>query len=192
MAAVIYGVVLERDETGAWLARVPSVPGCHTYGRTLEQARRRIREALELWVGDAPSSELRFDIRLPAGIGEELRVAQTARKLATLRSFYKFCLKRSYVGGNPLSTIRTAKQEKRLPKFLEEEEVKKLLEAPDINTLLGARDRSMLETMYSTGVRVSELVDLNLADVDFVGEALHIRGKGKKARITPIAPTALE
>ena len=115
----------------------------------------------------------------------------TARKLATLRSFYKFCLKRSYVTSNPLSTIRTPKQEKRLPKFMEEEEVKKLLEAPDVNTLLGARDRAMLETMYSTGVRVSELVDMNVADIDFVGEVLHIRGKGKKARVTPIAPTAL-
>ncbi len=121
----------------------------------------------------------------------EYSKSTTARKLATLRSFYKFCLKRSYVGGNPLSAIRTPKQEKRLPKFLEEEQVKRLLEAPDVNTLLGARDRAMLETMYSTGVRVSELVDLNLADVDFVGEALHIRGKGKKARVTPIAPTAL-
>jgi integrase/recombinase XerC len=115
----------------------------------------------------------------------------TARKLATLRSFYKFCLKRSYVTSNPLSTIRTPKQEKRLPKFMEEEEVKKLLEAPDVNSLLGARDRAMLETMYSTGVRVSELVDMNVADIDFVGEVLHIRGKGKKARVTPIAPTAL-
>jgi len=115
----------------------------------------------------------------------------TARKLATLRSFYKFCLKRSYVASNPLVTIRTPKQDKRLPKFLEEEEVRRLLETPDVTTLLGARDRAMLETMYSTGIRVSELVDLNIADVDFVGEALHIRGKGKKARITPISPTAL-
>lgn len=115
----------------------------------------------------------------------------TARKLATLRSFFKFCLRRSHVQVNPLATIRTPKQEKRLPKFLEEDAVRKLLETPDTTTLLGARDRAMLETMYSTGIRVSELVDLNIADVDFVGEALHIRGKGKKQRITPISPTAL-
>ena len=115
----------------------------------------------------------------------------TARKLATLRSFYKFCLRRGHVQANPLATIRTPKQDKRLPKFLEEEDVRKLLETPDTNTLLGCRDRAMLETMYSTGIRVSELVDLNVADVDFVGEALHIRGKGKKQRITPISPTAL-
>lgn len=121
----------------------------------------------------------------------EYSKSTTARKLATLRSFYKFCLKRSYIRVHPLATIRTPKQDKRLPKFLEEEQVRKLLETPDVATLLGARDRAMLETMYSTGVRVSELVDLNVADVDFVGEALHIRGKGKKARVTPISPTAL-
>jgi len=115
----------------------------------------------------------------------------TARKLATLRSFYKFCLRRSHVQVNPLATIRTPKQDKRLPKFLEEEDIRKLLETPDTNTVLGCRDRAMLETMYSTGIRVSELVDLNVADVDFVGEALHVRGKGKKQRITPISPTAL-
>ena len=66
------------------MARVPSVPGCHTYGRTLEQARRRIREALELWVGDTPSGELRFDIRLPIGIREELRGVRTARQRSAL------------------------------------------------------------------------------------------------------------
>lgn len=115
----------------------------------------------------------------------------TARKLATLRSFYKFCLKRGHVQSTPLATIRTPKQEKRLPKFLTEDDVRKLLETPDVGTLLGARDRAMLETMYSTGVRVSELVELNTADVDFVGECLHIRGKGKKERVTPISPTAL-
>lgn len=122
---------------------------------------------------------------------QEYSKSTTARKLATLRSFYKFCLKRSYIKGNPLATIRTPKQDKRLPKYLEEHEVRKLLETPDVTAMLGCRDRAMLETMYSTGVRVSELVDLNLADIDFVGEALHIRGKGKKERICPIAPTAL-
>jgi integrase/recombinase XerC len=121
----------------------------------------------------------------------EYSKSTTARKLATLRSFFKFCLKRTYVSANPLASIKTPKQEKRLPKFLEEEQVRRLLETPDVTTLLGARDRAMLETMYSTGVRVSELVDLNIEDVDFVGEALHIRGKGKKQRATPISPTAL-
>ncbi len=114
-----------------------------------------------------------------------------ARKLATLRSFYKFCRRRGYIDGNPLATIRTPKQEKRLPKFLEAGQIEVLLNTPDISTLLGARDRAMLEVMYSTGIRVSELVDLNMADVDFVGQCLRVRGKGKKQRTTPIGPTAL-
>jgi integrase/recombinase XerC len=115
----------------------------------------------------------------------------TARKLATLRSFYKFCLKRGHVSANPVADIRTPKQDKRLPKFLEKAQIERLFGAPDANTLLGCRDRAMMETMYSTGVRVSELVDLNTDDVDFIGEAFHIRGKGKKERITPTCPSAL-
>ncbi len=114
-----------------------------------------------------------------------------ARKLATLRSFYKFCMRRGYVKAHPLATIRTPKQEKRLPKFLEVEKIGKLLSTPDDNTLLGARDRAMLEVLFSTGVRVSELVDLNFGDVDFEGRSIRVRGKGKKQRTTPIGPTAL-
>src|SRR5215204_7701437 len=63
-----YRVVFERDGSGAWIARVPRVRGCHTYGRTLQQARRRIREALSLWVEDADSVELVEDVRLPASV----------------------------------------------------------------------------------------------------------------------------
>ena len=115
----------------------------------------------------------------------------TARKLATLRSFYKFCVRRSYIESNPLASIRMPKQEKRLPKFLTVEEVNKLLHTPDDGNLLGARDRAMLEVLYSTGIRVSELVDLNAEDVDFTTQVVRIRGKGKKQRNTPIGPTAL-
>jgi len=74
-----YRVVIEQDETGVWVARVPSVPGCHTHGRTIEQARRRIREALELWVDDAREAELRFEVRLPMAMRKELRVARSSR-----------------------------------------------------------------------------------------------------------------
>lgn len=114
-----------------------------------------------------------------------------ARKLATLRSFYKFCLRRGFVKSHPLATIRTPKQEKRLPKFLELEQITKLLNTPDDGSLLGSRDRAMLEVLFSTGVRVSELVDLNFADVDFEGCVLRVRGKGKKQRTTPVGQTAI-
>lgn len=115
----------------------------------------------------------------------------TARKLATLRSFYKFCMRRGYIEAHPLATIRTPKQEKRLPKCLTVEQINTLLSTPDDGTLLGARDRAMLEVVYSTGLRVSELVDLNRNDVDFTNQAVRVRGKGKKQRITPIGQTAL-
>lgn len=115
----------------------------------------------------------------------------TARKLATLRSFYKFLVKRDYVSSNPVTSIKTPKQEKRLPKFLEYEQVQRLLNTPPANTWLGARDRAIMEVLYSTGMRVSELVALNLDDIDFLSEVIHIRGKGKKERISPIGSSAL-
>jgi len=118
--------------------------------------------------------------------------ATVARKLGTLRSFYKFLVKRNRVSSNPLLAVRTPKQEKKLPRFLEYEEVKRLLEAPPMNSWLGARDRAILETLYSTGMRVSEVVGLNMDDIDFLGEVVHIRGKGKKERIAPISSTALQ
>ena len=114
-----------------------------------------------------------------------------ARKLATLRSFYKFCLRRGYVEAHPLASIRTPKQEKRLPKYLELDQINKLLSTPNDNTLLGARDRAMLEVLFSTGVRVSELVDLNFADIDFEGHTIRVWGKGKKQRTAPIGTTAI-
>ena len=118
--------------------------------------------------------------------------ATIARKLATLRSFYKFLVKRNQLGSNPVVAVRTPKQDKKLPRFLEYDEVKKLLETPPMNSWLGARDRAILETLYSTGIRVSELVALNMDDVDFLGEIVHIRGKGKKERISPIGSSALQ
>jgi len=123
---------------------------------------------------------------------KEYSKATIARKLATLRSFYKFLVKRNHITSNPVVTIRTPKQEKKLPRFLEYEEVKRLLSTPPMNTWLGARDRAILETLYSTGIRVSELVALNMDDIDFLGEVVHVRGKGKKERIAPIGSSALQ
>jgi len=118
--------------------------------------------------------------------------ATTARKLATLRSFYKFLVRRGQIESSPVSSIRTPKQEKRLPRCLDIEQINTLISSPDSNTMLGARDRAIIETLYSSGLRVSELVGLNLSDVDFLGEVLHLRGKGKKERLSPIGSSALQ
>lgn len=117
--------------------------------------------------------------------------ATTARKIATLRSFYKWMHRRGLVETNPMLLIRTPKQTKRLPKAITVEQVDKLLSMPDNRETLGARDRAILETLYSTGVRVSELVDLNRADLDMASQTLHVRGKGKKERIVPLGSHAM-
>lgn len=117
--------------------------------------------------------------------------ATTARKIATLRSFYKWMLKRAMIQSNPMVLIRTPKQTKRLPKAMSVEQVDKLLGMPDCKDTLGARDRAILETLYSTGVRVSELVDLGRNDLDQAEQTLRVRGKGKKERIVPLGSHAL-
>jgi integrase/recombinase XerC len=115
-----------------------------------------------------------------------------ARKLATLRSFYKFLMRRGYTSNNPVSSIRTPKQDKRLPKCLEVAQIEKLLSIPDMTSLLGARDRAMLEVLYSTGMRVSELVALNINEVDLGGNVVRVKGKGKKQRVIPLTPAAVQ
>ncbi|MBI1369231.1 MAG: tyrosine recombinase [Planctomycetes bacterium] len=120
----------------------------------------------------------------------EYSAATMARKIATLRSFYKFLHRRGIVAANPMLMIRTPKQAKRLPKAMTVSQIEQLLAAPDDGSTLGARDRAILETLYSTGVRVSELVDLNRHHMDEMGEALVIRGKGKKERIVPLGKHA--
>ena len=114
--------------------------------------------------------------------------ATTARKIATLRSFYKWMLKRGAVQTNPMLLIRTPKQTKRLPKAIGVEQIEKLLSAPDNKESLGARDRAILETLYSTGVRVSELVDLKpqrsgLCRTDFARAGQGQEGADRPARL---------
>jgi integrase/recombinase XerC len=124
--------------------------------------------------------------------GQNYTKSTTARKLATLRSFYKFLIRRGHVSVHPLSTIRTPKQEKRLPKCLDLEQVQKLLDAPGDSDLLAARDKAMLEVLYSSGIRVSELVELDMADLDLQEGVLRVKGKGRKDRLTPIGSQAIK
>jgi integrase/recombinase XerC len=117
--------------------------------------------------------------------------ATMARKIATLRSFYKWAHRQGYSATNPMTLIRTPRQSKRLPKAITVEQIERLLAAPGERDVLGRRDRAMLETLYSTGIRVSELVGLNHDDLDVEHEALHVRGKGRKERIVPLGSHAL-
>jgi len=108
-----------------------------------------------------------------------------------VRSFFRFLCREGVLKQNPATVVPTPRMEKRLPHFLDEEQTKRLLEAPPATKWQGFRDRAILETLYSTGMRVSELVGLNLEDLDQVSELVVVRGKGKRERLCPIGKTAL-
>ncbi|WCK52908.1 tyrosine recombinase XerC [Aneurinibacillus sp. Ricciae_BoGa-3] len=115
-----------------------------------------------------------------------------ARKLSAMRSFYRFMLREELVEQNPFKTVSTPKLDKRLPNFLYPKEVEMLLELPDTTTPIGIRDRSIMEMLYSSGMRVSELVHLTVRSIDVsVGTAL-VYGKGAKERYVPLGTFALE
>ncbi len=114
-----------------------------------------------------------------------------ARKLASLRSFFTFLHREGFIKSNPAVAVATPKLDRTLPVFLDEDEMKLLIEAPTEKDFEGMRDRAILETLYSTGVRVSELTGMNMNDVDFIGGVITVRGKGKKERMTPIGDRAL-
>ena len=118
--------------------------------------------------------------------------ATVARKIATLRSFYKYLARQGEVEKNPVKVIRTPRQEKRLPKFLTPNDIERLLAAPKGDDPLTLRDLAMLEVLYSTGIRVSELVGMNLEDIDTIGESVRVRGKGKRERLAPLGSFAIQ
>ncbi len=113
-----------------------------------------------------------------------------ARKLASIRSFFKFLIREGELVSNPFEMLRTPKQDKKLPHFLSISEVDILLETPDCSTVMGLRDMAIMETLYSTGIRVSELVGLDEGDIDFFAGMIKVQGKGKKERLVPIGSHA--
>lgn len=114
-----------------------------------------------------------------------------ARKLASLRSFFKYLNREGELASNPFEVLRTPRQEKKLPHFLSVSDVDLLLKVPDSSSLMGLRDMAILETLYSTGIRVSELVNLDEKDIDSFGEMIRVQGKGKKERLVPVGSRAL-
>ena len=115
-----------------------------------------------------------------------------ARKLAALRTFYRFLNRHTDGGPNPAAEVRTPKLPQRLPRVLTKDDANALMEFPEGGSPAARRDRAILETLYSTGARVSELVGMNREDLDFREGLVRLRGKGRKERIVPIGDVALD
>ena len=139
--------------------------------------------------GDLLETDLYEFLKFELSLGKSVSTA--LRRLSSTRSFYLFLKKEGYFDGN-IPEIETPKKPKHLPNCLSEEEIDRLLEAPDMESPSGIRDRAMLETMYASGLRVSELINLKKGQVNLTKGIITVFGKGAKERKVPIAEYAID
>ena len=158
-------------------------------------AYRRDLEGLDRWIskrGTTLASASRADLQEYLSQCVSKKSARTAaRLLSSLRRFYGHLVREEKIKTDPTALIDSPKLGRPLPKSLTEEQVEKLLESPDVAKPLGLRDRAMLETLYATGLRVSELVGLTLSQVSLTQGVVRVIGKGDKERLVPLGEEAL-
>ncbi|MDD2850272.1 MAG: tyrosine recombinase XerC [Desulfuromonadaceae bacterium] len=127
-----------------------------------------------------------------AGLSKHHKKSSIGRKLAAIRSFFRFLVRRGAIENNPAELIATPKKEQRLPFHLDIDQTTTLMEAPDDGLKNGRRDRAILELLYSSGLRVSELTGLNIGELDLSEGMVRVTGKGGKERIVPVGSRAQE
>ena len=125
-------------------------------------------------------------------MAEGTKASSSARVLSTLRRYYRYQIRQNTVSADPCAQVLSPKQGRPLPKAMSEQQVEDLLGAPDVETPLGLRDRAMLETLYATGLRVTELVELSLLEVSLQVGVVRIIGKGNKERLVPLGEQAID
>ena len=154
-------------------------------------------ERLAAWLA-ASAAEALLDAReatlvaFVARLSREKRASSQSRYLSTLRRFYRWQVARGRLAADPTLQLANPVRPSRLPKVMSERQVETLLDAPDLATPLGLRDRAMLETLYATGLRVSELVNLKLHEIGFNEGVLRALGKGSKERLVPLGELAID
>ncbi len=165
---------------------------------TVKSYREDLTQALEFFRGRVPGTlapawlTTRLVRAYLAWLHEQGYAKTTiARRMAAVRSWCRFLCRQGTLESNPVDGLRGPRQDKKLPHFLGEKDLSRLLETPPGETLLGVRDRAILETLYSGGLRVSELTGLNLEDVDLDSGLATVRGKGKRERLALLGPKAL-
>lgn len=127
-----------------------------------------------------------------ASLHRDHKKASIARKLSSLRAFFQFLVREGKLPSNPAKLVATPKLERKLPVHLSMDDAVRFIETPDVNTDLGVRDRAILEFLYATGIRVSELVSINLTDIDMIERLVRVIGKRRKERIVPFGEPAAD
>jgi integrase/recombinase XerC len=160
------------------------------YGRDLQQFSSFVRNERgeSATAGDVDHLLLR---RYLAHLGKQARKSSQGRKLAAIRSFYRHLLRVGEVSRNPAELVATPRREQRLPFHLDIDQATSLMEAPSEEAKYGLRDRAILETLYSSGLRVSELTGLDIGDLDLGSGMVRVMGKGGKERIVPLGSRAV-
>lgn len=146
------------------------------------------------WLKGAPAKASRDDLTnfLASYVDRGARPRTTARFLSSFRRFYRYLLREGLITEDPTATLDSPKLGRPLPKSLSEAQIEQLLSAPDVATPLGLRDRAMLETLYATGLRVSELVGLTISQTNLQAGVVKVVGKGNKERLVPLGEEAIE
>lgn len=161
-----------------------------SYGRDLKQYKAFLENGGKMSVEDAgPATIVAYLLYLQK---QGRAPATIARRLAALKAFYQYLVRESFLENDPTSNLESPKLEKRLPKVLTVREVDMLLKQPKPTTPTGLRDKAMLELLYATGIRVSELISLNVSDLNLEMGFLKCRGKGARERIVPVGSVALK
>ncbi len=150
----------------------------------------RKRNQYDSVLTDATHSDL-LDF-LASRVSAKIKASTTSRELSSLKRFYRFLLRQGKITTDPSLNIETPKLQRSLPDSLTETEVELLLSAPDLKHPLGLRDRAMLEVLYASGLRVSELINLRYSQVSMDMGVLRVMGKGRKERLAPLGEESLE
>ena len=164
----------------------------YTLRNYLHDLRHFINYAIKENIATLEDVDIHLLRRYIASLLEEgYEKSSIARKLSALRSFYSYLIQVNIIAKNPLLTISSPKLTKRLPAFLSSDEVNKLIMTPDISTPLGMRDKAMLELLYASGLRVSEIASLDIVNVNLEEREVRVLGKGSKERITLMGKPAV-
>ena len=180
--------IIDKFLDSQWLEKGLSRNTLESYGRDLK--------AYSVWLEQQPLELLqarREDLLryLAARMGSGLKARSTARALSCLRGLYRYLLRENLIRLDPTLRIDNPKLGRPLPDTLSEQDIDRLLGAPDPLTLLGLRDRTMLEVLYATGLRVTELVSLRLTDINLRQGVVRVMGKGSKERLVPLGEEAI-